>query len=216
MPKTDPSTCARLPGRPRCDETARSILKATFDLLKTHGLAALTIEGVAAKAGVGKATVYRWWPNRAVLAIDAFFAEMSPRIPFEDTGSVRGDFRAQMHRVVTEMNGRGGKVLASIVAAAQMDEDVAHAFRTRWLVPRRAEGMEAIKRGIERGELAADVDTEFLFDVLYSPLYFRLLIRHQPLTHEFADRVLTVGFAGLNPRLRKPAPPRRRAHIKSR
>lgn len=192
----------RQPGRPRCEETARAILRATFEVLEEQGLAALTIEGVAERAGVGKATVYRWWPNRAVLAIDAFFAEVAPRIPFGDTGSVVEDFRSQMHRVVREMNGRRGRVLRSIIAAAQMDEDVAEAFRARWLRPRRAEGARAIERAVARGELPAGLDTEFLFDVLYGPLYLRLTVGHRPLTRRFADGVLEAGMAGVGLRAR--------------
>ncbi len=189
----------RAPGRPRCNETSKAILDVTLKILREHGLGALTIEGVAHAAGVGKATVYRWWPNRGALAVDAFFVAVAPRVAFPDTGSLRGDFAAQIKRVIAEMNGPDGKVLASILAAAQMDEDVVEAFRTRWLAQRRAEGKLALERGVKRGELPQGIDTEFFFDLLYSPLYFRLMVRHQPLTQELAERILDVVLRGIRP-----------------
>jgi AcrR family transcriptional regulator len=192
--------CSRAPGRPRCPETAQTILRVTLQILRAQGLTSFSIEGVAQAAGVGKATVYRWWPSRGALAVDAFCAGVAPQLAFPDTGSLRGDFLAQMHKVVAEMNGPDGKVLASILAVAQMDEEVAEAFRTRWLQRRRAEGREALGRAMARGELATDLDPEFFFDLLYSPLYLRLMVRHQPLTQEFAERVLDVCLPGLAPR----------------
>jgi AcrR family transcriptional regulator len=171
----------------------------TLEMLRTQGLAAFTIEGLAAAAGVGKATVYRWWPTRGALVVDAFCAGVAPQLSFPDTGSLRGDFVAQMQKVIAEMNGPDGKVLTSILAVAQMDEEVAEAFRTRWLARRRSEGREALGRAMARGELPTDLDPEFFFDLLYSPLYLRLMVRHQPLTLELAERILDVCLRGLTP-----------------
>lgn len=199
IPQHIQQDCTRSPGRPRCHETAQTILRVTLELLRSQGLGAFTIEGVAHAAGVGKATVYRWWPTRGALAVDAFCAGVAPQLSFPDTGSLRGDFEAQMQKVIAEMNGPDGNVLRSILAVAQMDEEVAEAFRTRWLERRRAEGREALGRAMARGELAHDLDPEFFFDLLYSPLYLRLMVRHQPLTQEFAERILDVCLAGLQP-----------------
>ena len=192
-PAEDPGAC-RKPGRPRCDETSRAILRAAFEIMQRGGYGALTIEGVAEQAGVGKTTGDRWWQDRAALAVHAFFATVSPRIPVPDTGSVRGDFEGQLRLVIEQMGGPNGGVLRSIIGAAQMDERVAQAFRERWLAPRRAEGRAALERAQARGELPADLDQDFFFDVLYGPLYLRLMIGHQPLTEEFLQRLLRGVF----------------------
>ena len=198
---------ARVPGRPRCPRTRQGILQATIAILREQGFAALTMEGVAARAGVGKSTVYRTWPDKASLALDSFFCALSPRLPFRDTGSVRADFQRQMELVVREMNGPDGRLLASIVAAAGLDDGVAAAFRARWQSLRRAEGQAAIDRGIARGELPADLDPGFLFDVLYSPFYYRLLVRHAPLDRRLVRQLVDTVFDGLARRgARRPQP----------
>lgn len=195
-----PAEPARGPGRPRCGETCSAIRDAALEILAERGFVALTIEEVASRAGASKATVYRWWPGKAALIVDAFFAKVIPALSFPDTGSIRTDVLQQMRQVVEQMNGPSGKALAALVAGAQMDEALAEGFRTRILTLRRAEGMKAVRRGIERGELPADIDGEFFFDMLYSPLYFRLLVRHQPLNAALVEQVVDLVLRGLQPR----------------
>lgn len=166
-------------------------------MLEERGFLALTVEEIAARAGASKATVYRWWSGKAALIVDAFFNKVSPLLGFSDTGSLRSDFIQQMGHVVHEMNSSSGRVLASLVAGAQIDEALAEAFRTRWLKQRRDEGAHVLKRAVDRGELPPNLDREFVFDLLYSPLYFRLLVRHQPLTDELVARIVDTVFAGL-------------------
>ncbi len=189
--------CPQRLGRPRCPKATKAIVRATLSLLRRSGFAGLTIDAVAERAGVGKATIYRWWPNKAALVVDAFFSHVSPRLPFADTGSVRGDFRSQMQLVVDEMCGPNGRLLAQLVSATQTDAELRRAFRERWLRPRRAEGLPAIARAIARGELPRNVDIEFLFDSLYGPLYLRLLFEHAPLTPAFVERLVAITFDGL-------------------
>jgi len=190
----------RSPGRPRCEHTCEAIREAALSLMEERGFVGLTVEEIAARAGASKATVYRWWTGKAALVVDAFFAKVSPHMGFTDTGSVRTDFIQQMRHVVRQMNSPNGRVLASLVAGAQIDEALAEAFRSRWLRLRRDEGMTAVRRGVERGELREGVDTEFLFDMLYSPLYFRLLVRHQPLTDAVVEQIVDAVLGGLAPR----------------
>lgn len=202
-----PSANPHRPGRPRCPKATKAILRSTVAILRRSGFASLTIEAVAERAGVGKATVYRWWPSKAALVVDAFFAAVSPRLPFTDTGSVRDDFTSQLRRIAAELQGPTGHLLAQLVSATQFDPAMRREFRERWLRPRRAEGKAAIDRAIARGELTADIDTDFLFDCLYGPLYLRLLFEHAPLDDAFVARLIESTFGGvMNAHHTNPAP----------
>lgn len=193
-------TPTRKPGRPRSEDRCRAIRGATLGLLVENGFADLTIESIAARAGVGKATVYRRWPSKADLVVHAFFETVAPRMRIGDSGDLRADFRQQMRVVVREMAGPNGRVLATLLACMQMDPTLGESFRTRWLAVRRAEGRMAIERGIERGELPRGTDPAFVLDALYSPLHFRLLAGHGPLTPEFSDQLVDLVFDGLQSR----------------
>jgi AcrR family transcriptional regulator len=185
-------------GRPRCPVTHQNILKAARELVNETGFGCLTIEGIAARAGVGKTTIYRRWPNKASIVLDAFFEDDSPQIAFPDTGNVRDDIRRQMRKLVKELNGPLGCKISMLLANGQFDEEMAEAFRTRWIEPRRSEAREVIKRGVERGEIRNDVDPEVLVDALYGPIYFRLLAEHAPLTQRFADELAELVVGGLD------------------
>lgn len=189
---------AKQPGRPRCPLTHQNILKAARELVNEIGFGSLTIEGIAARAGVGKTTIYRRWPNKASIVLDAFFEEDSPQIAFPNTGNVREDIRRQMRKLIKELNGPLGCKISMLLANGQFDEEMAEAFRARWIEPRRAEAREVIKRGIERGEIRRDVNPEVLLDALYGPIYFRLLGEHEPLTPAFADELAELILSGLD------------------
>ncbi|MEM7759381.1 MAG: TetR/AcrR family transcriptional regulator [Cyanobacteria bacterium P01_A01_bin.40] len=184
-------------GRPRSPETREKILKAAYELLNEVGFIDLTIEGVAAKAGVGKPTIYRRWKCKASLAMDAFLEVVTPEIVFPDTGTVKEDFQAQMHKLIKVMNSSRGEVLANVIGCGQANGDLITAFRNNWLLPRREDAKGIFQRGVERGEIRDDVDAETAIDALYSPLFYRLLLKHQPLTNEFVDGLLDVVFKGL-------------------
>lgn len=188
---------ARKPGRPRSDDRCRAIRGAALSLLVEKGFADVTIESIAARAGVGKATVYRRWPCKADLIVHAFFETVAPRVRIGDSGDLRADFRQQMRLVVREMAGPNGRALATLLACTQMDATLGEAFRTRWLAVRRSEGRMALERGIERGELPRGTDPALVLDALYSPLNFRLLAGHGPLTAEFSDQLVDLVFDGL-------------------
>jgi AcrR family transcriptional regulator len=188
---------AKHPGRPRCPVAHQNILKAARELVEEGGFDCLTIEGIAARAGVGKTTVYRRWPNKASIVMDAFFEEVSSRTSFPDTGSAREDIRLQLRQFVAELNGPLGCKISLLLANGQFDEEMAEAFRARWIEPRRSEAQLVIKRGIERGEIRREVDVDVLVDALYGPVYFRLLGEHAPLTETFADTLVEIVMSGL-------------------
>jgi AcrR family transcriptional regulator len=196
----------RSPGRPRSEEARLAILRSTLRILGQYGFLDLTIEDVAAHAGVGKATVYRWWPNKAALIADAFASSTTRALHFPDTGSVYSDMSQQMRQLVKIFRSRRGRIVSAILAAGQSDRDLIAAFRERFMKPRRQEAYATLRRGIARGELRKDVDLDLLLDSLYGPIYMRFLIRHDKMTSDFIDRLCQLVLGGAKP------PQRLRAH----
>jgi len=197
--KRSGSGARRPPGRPRSEPARMAILRSTLKLLGQTGFSDLTIEAVAANARVGKATVYRWWPNKAALIADAFASSTTRKLHFPDTGSVHTDMSQQMRRVIKIFRSRRGRILAAILAAGQSDRGVIAAFRERFMRPRRQEAYDKLRRGILRGELRKDVDMDLLLDALYGPIYMRFLIRHDDLTPAFVDGLCQLVLSGARP-----------------
>jgi len=168
-------------------------------LLGENGFSALTVEAVAAHASVGKATVYRWWPNKAAIIADAFASSTSRKLHFPDTGSVYTDMSQQMRQLVKIFRSRRGRIVSAMVGGGQSDRDLIVAFRERFLWPRRREAYATLRRAIQRGELRDDVDLNLLLDSLYGPIYMRFLIRHDKLTPNFVDRLCQLVLAGARP-----------------
>ncbi len=195
----------RAPGRPRSEQAHSAILRSTLKLLGQNGFSELTIESVAAHAGVGKATVYRWWPNKAALIADAFASSTTRKLHFPDTGSVRSDLSQQMRQLIKIFCSRRGRIVSAILGGGQSDRDLIRAFRERFLWPRRQEAYATLERGILRGELRKDVDKDLLLDSLYGPIYMRFLIRHDKLTPDFVDRLCELVLAGADPQKKRTA-----------
>jgi|SRR5579863_5548724 len=189
----------RPPGRPRSEPARIAILRSALQLLGKNGFSDLTIEAVAAGAGVGKATVYRWWPNKAALIADAYASSTTRRLHFPNTGSVRADMNQQMRQVIKIFSSRRGRILAAILAAGQSDRRLITAFRERFMWPRRQEAYATLRRGILRGELRKGLDMDLLLDSLYGPIYMRFLIRHDRLTPEFVDRLCDLVLGAARP-----------------
>lgn len=191
----------RSPAEASRSERARSaILAAAAQLLDQVGFASMTIEEVAARAGAGKATIYRRWPTKGALAMDAVMAEIDPAAPFPDTGSAIEDFRLQLRAVARVFNRpRIRHTLTGIVFETQSNSELRNAFADRYMNPRRDQARAVIGRGIARGELRAGFDEEVLFDQLYGALYFRLLVSGQPLNRRFTDELVDQAFDGLRP-----------------
>ena len=197
----------RPPGRPRSEQARQAILRSTLQLLGERGFPALTIEDIAERARVSKATVYRWWPNKGALIADAFAGSTTRRLRFPDTGSLQTDMSRQMRQLVKILCSRQGRIVSAILAAGQSDKDLIAAFRDRFLWPRRREAYATLRRGIRRGELRKDIDPDLLLDSLYGPIYMRFLIQHDRLTSDFVHRLSALVLAGVRPR-RRPISPR--------
>jgi AcrR family transcriptional regulator len=187
------------PGRPRSEQARTAILRSALKLLGKNGFSNLTIEDVAAHAGVGKATVYRWWPDKAALIADAFASSTTRKLHFPDTGSLRTDMSQQMRQLVKVFLSRRGRIVSAILGGGQSDRDLIAAFRERFLWPRRHEAYATLRRGIERGELRKNVDMDLLLDSLYGPIYMRFLIRHAKLTADFVDHLCELVLDGAHP-----------------
>jgi AcrR family transcriptional regulator len=188
-------------GRPRSPEADRAILAATLDLLASRGLAAMSIEEIAARAGVGKATIYRRWPSKGLLALDAFVASFREQQPLPDTGTLRGDLIAALTawvRAVTETS--MGPMLTGLIAEAQRDVDLHAAWRERVLEPLRTQHRVIFDRAVTRGEIPATVDQEVVLDLFFGAAQHRLLLGHLPLTDEFIREVVDVILDGIRSR----------------
>jgi AcrR family transcriptional regulator len=198
----------RAPGRPRSEHARQAILRSTLKLLRENGFSNFTIEAVADRAAVGKATVYRWWPNKGALIADAFAGSVTPNLHFPDTGSIDKDMSQQMRQLVKVFSGPQGRIVSAILGAGQSDPELIEAFRERFLMPRRREAYATLRRAILRGELRRDIDPNLLLDSLYGPIYMRFLIRHDRLSPQFIDRLCALVLSGARPHNRS----RARAH----
>jgi AcrR family transcriptional regulator len=180
-------------GRPRSEDARRAILAAIADLLRERPLANITVEAIAARAGTGKATIYRWWSSKETLALDAVLEEWSSGRPDDaDLGNLRDDLRAivvpWVHRLGEDPFGR---VVAGLVAQMQRDNGgLRNAYHERFSKPRRAPARAALERAIERGEIGKGTDLELALDLLYGPIYHRLLHMHAPLDEDFASQLV--------------------------
>jgi AcrR family transcriptional regulator len=186
----------RLPGRPRSEHSRRAILRSTLQLLQQTSFPELTIEAIAADAGVGKATVYRWWPNKGALVVDAFASVTENKLHFPDTGSLYRDMSLQMNQFLGILRTRRGRIVAALLGAGQSNPELLHAFRERFLRPRRQEAYRTLRRAIERGELPASLDLDLLLDTLYGAIYMRLLIRHDELSESYVEEVCRLVLGG--------------------
>ncbi len=182
---------ARGRGRPMSPQTEQAILDATTVLLAERPLAGITIEEVAERARVSKASVYRRWPSKGTLAFDAFVGEFLKRLPTPDTGSLEEDLRISLRgwvRVVRETT--TGRTLRGLIAEVQRDPELAEAWRDRFINPLRASRAEIVQRAIDRGELGRDANVDVLLDLVFGPAYHRFLQGHRPLDDAFVKAVV--------------------------
>jgi AcrR family transcriptional regulator len=189
-------------GRPRDARTTRGILKAALKLGMASGFDALTVEAVAARAGVGKATIYRRWPNVWAIVADAILADVDRIAPIQQRGTARQSLRASMRLAARAFRGRQGRILRALIGRAQVDRTLREALIENWLLPRRQVSRQIVRRGIASGELRADLDPDIVLDALYGPLYHRLLLSYDggevgDLSDAHIDGLIGTVFRGL-------------------
>jgi len=171
----------------RSDTSRVAILDAALKLLESTPLQQISIESIAREAGVGKATIYRWWNSKAAVVIEAFLHTHLSHTPMPKGGSPREALTRHIHLLVEEYSGWSGRIVSQIMAEGQGDPDVLREFRERFWYGRRAVVREVVEEARRLGEFRSDMDTELQMDILYAPIYFRLLMRHLPLDKKFAD-----------------------------
>jgi len=189
-------------GRPRSEKARTAILAAAIELLLEQVLHAMSMDDAAQHAGVSKATIYRWWPSKELLALDALATAWATPTPAaqRDTGSLRGDLLAGFRGWLRQLKQKPyGRVIAGLVAQAQTDPEFARLYREHFVQPRRAATRQLLVRGIDRGEIPADTNLELTLDLLYGPVYHRLLHGHAPLTDRFAQQVIDTVLTGITP-----------------
>ena len=186
-------------GRPRSERARSAILAAAADLLLEAGLDAVSMDAVARRAGVSKATIYRWWPAKETLALDAVYDqwETASRLT-RSTDSLRGDLLVVMRPWVRLITRRPyARVIAALVAKAQSDEAFGEEYRAHFLEPRRRDAGEIFQRAIERGEIPADTNIDVALDLLFGPFYHRMLQGHGTLNERYTREVVDTVVAGL-------------------
>ncbi|WP_370966248.1 TetR/AcrR family transcriptional regulator [Amycolatopsis sp. cg9] len=181
------------PGRKRSEQSRLAILAATLDLVAEAGYGTLTIEGIAARSGVGKQTIYRWWPSKADVLLDALATKADLQIPIPDEGSFRADLGQFL--VSTFALGEKNQVsdtLRALMAQAQLDPEFGKRFREDFLDRRREALGTIVGRAAERGELPDGVAPRTVIDVVFGVLWYRLLATREPLGRSLAGELVTL------------------------
>ncbi|MBA3380405.1 MAG: TetR/AcrR family transcriptional regulator [Actinobacteria bacterium] len=193
-----PSSPAADRGRRRSERSHQAIIAATRALLVERGYPDVTIEAIAARAGVGKQTIYRWWPSRAALVLEAYLSSAEVVAAPGSGETARDDIRALLGWLIAVLREpTGGHVVAGLVADIQHDPDLAEGFH-RDVVPARREAMlAALERGRARGEIRADADLELAVDALHGAVFYRLLLSGEQLDDDFSRRLTDQTLAGL-------------------
>ncbi|EWM10290.1 TetR/AcrR family transcriptional regulator [Kutzneria sp. 744] len=169
----------------RNPQVHQAVLDATWELLVTGGWSAVSVDAIAAKAGVGKRTIYRWWPGKNAVALEAFLARARSTPPPGSPASLAETLRAHArHFVDLYVGTRLGALLCELLGAAQSDPDLAASLREHWFLPRR----EPLRALITAG------DPDLVLDLVFAPLHYRLLTGHAEVDHAFADKVVTAAL----------------------
>jgi AcrR family transcriptional regulator len=187
-------------GRRPTAEVRTGILDAAGSLLLNEGMAAFTIERVAEEAGASKTTIYKWWPSKGALALDGYFHSVESALAFPDSGDVEADLIAQVRsfaRLLAET--RAGRVIAELIGQAQTDPDLADALLNHYSGPRRHIAVDFLRNAQSHGRLREDADPEVLIDQLWGACYHRLLLPNQPITEDFAEKLVHNLLRGIRP-----------------
>jgi AcrR family transcriptional regulator len=191
------STARKHKGRQRCVETQKAILEATIELLKERPLRDVTSDAIAQRAGVSKATIYKWWPNKSLVALDAFLAHMQSEVETPNTGSAERDFVEQLKSLLVFWASPYGRIYAQFMTEGQGNPAFLEQFREQFIKVRRDEVRVMWQRGVDRGEIRREVDGDIALDLIYGSVIFRLLTGHAPLDEDQAEAIVATAFRGL-------------------
>jgi AcrR family transcriptional regulator len=184
----------------RNPESTRAILEAALALARDQGWAKVSIEGIAARAGVGKRTIYRWWPSKGAVVLDAYAARLQDRPYMNAAAAEDGDLRGDLVRILGEtwdMVSDSLPLLASLIGEAQHDPDLAERLWERLIGPSSEPVQDRIRRAQSAGEITPDVDPFRAAELLYGQIYLRLLVTPKPLDAVFLEDCIDLALHGL-------------------
>jgi AcrR family transcriptional regulator len=190
---SEDATARPRPGRApeRRNQQARAaILHAADDLLAEHGFDKLTIEGIAARAGVAKQTIYRWWPSKVEVLLDTLHEDAESHLAVSEHESVRAQLRQRLRHLAKFLQKDHGQVLLALIGEAQHDQQTADRLQQEFFSGQLAADHARLQRGIASGELPPELPIDETLDALYGPIYFRALVTHQPVKAAFIDGLL--------------------------
>jgi AcrR family transcriptional regulator len=190
------STAGRPPS-PRSVRTRRAVLDAAAGLMAEGGLAATTIDAIRDRSGVSKTTIYKHWPNRLCVSVDAFTERLAVETSLPDTGTAQSDFTEQIRRVAAFYASPTGSVFAQLLTNAMQDPVAAEWLKARLLASRHHGIQQLWNRAVSRGEVRDDIDPDIAIDLLFGPVMWRLMSGRSPLTEDQADRITDAALNGL-------------------
>jgi AcrR family transcriptional regulator len=196
--KKNPSKAAVVKmGRPRSLQIHQAILQAAVNLVLKRGFRGFSMDAIAAEARVGRMTIYRRWPNKASVVMDAFVARVDPNTLFLPAATYLESIRLQMRTMAKAFRGKDGALLRALLAEAQFDPELAAALREQWTMPRRRMAIAFFEEGIRKGFLRQNVDPDAMIDLLYAPIYYRLQMGTGSLSDAYIDEIFAHAMAGL-------------------
>ncbi|MFE3093685.1 TetR/AcrR family transcriptional regulator [Streptomyces sp. NPDC059248] len=189
----------------RSERSRRAIYEAALALVAEVGYGRTTIEGIATRAGVGKQTIYRWWPSKAAVLLEAFLDLVAPADPahgaFPDTGDLEADLKTVLRASVDELTDpRYEGPTRALTAAGIVDEKVGAEFLEKLLEPGLRLYTERLRSAQSAGDADPGIDPRIAVELLVGPLLHRWLLRTLPLTHDYTDRLVEYALYGLRPR----------------
>jgi len=183
-------------GRPRNIETQKAILSASYELLLESGFKTVTVDKIADRAKVSKATIYKWWPNKAAVVMDGFLSAAA-RLPVPDTGSALNDILTHATSLASFLISREGSIINELVGEGQFDSKLAEEYRARYFQPRRQQAKQLLEKGMKRGELKENLDVELSIDLIYGPIFYRLLVTGEKLDDSYVHDLVINAFEGI-------------------
>lgn len=184
----------------RSERSRAAILEAALELCRERGFPKTTMEGIASRAGVGKQTIYRWWPSKAAVILEALNEQVGDVTDFPSSGDVVADLTKQMTRVAKLLSSEEfSPYTQGLIPAAQTDPELAESLLKIMVEPRVQACRERLALAQEQGQLRHDVDLDDVVDLLYAPLYYRLLLHTRPVTPKQVPTMLSLAFNGVGP-----------------
>ena len=186
-------------GRPRGEAAVShaAIMEAVSLLLEEKPARDLTMDAVAKKAGVGKPTLYKWWPSKAALILALFHERFSGISEMPETTTAEGALRVRVKHFVAQCNGLFGKVVSDLIAEGQGDPSILKDLYEGHIRPRRASTVADIARGIASGEFLPTTNPELILDAIIAPIYLRLLLRQTKVTEEYGNHIVDQALLGV-------------------